>query len=194
MDNVYTDAQNAVSADQQQIGQLNTQIKKLSDEYIGFTVAASVSPLFVFFPFFGIFIAIADAATFGVLATQVKNQLGDLTSSLNSATADEQKKSALVTQLGGFNTTAGDVESDGQDFLTAIATLESGWGKFSDQITTRLKALTAADLSNWGEFMQKLGFQTAIDGWKLIGQKAEQFFDAGFVQFSTNTSSWLSGE
>ncbi len=192
--NVFTDAQNAVSADQQQIDQLNTQIKKLNDEYIGFTVAASVSPLFVFFPFFGIFIAIADAATFGVLATQVKNQLGALTSSLNSATADEQKKSALVTQLGGFNTTAGDVESDGQAFLDAIATLESGWGKFSDQITTRLKALTPADLNNWGDFMQKLGFQTALAGWQLIGQKAEQFFDAGFVQFSTNTSSWLSGE
>ena len=191
-DSVYAAAQNAVSADQQQIDQLNTQIKKLNDEYIGFTVAASVSPLFVFFPFFGILLAIADAATFGVLATQVKNQLGDLTGSLNSATADQQKKSALVTQLGGFNNTAGDVDTDGQDFLTAIATLESGWGKFADQITTRLKALTSDDLSNWGEFMQKLGFQTALDGWQLIGQKAEQFFDAGFVQFSTNTTSWLS--
>ena len=191
-DNVYKDAQNAVSSDQQQIEQLNGQIKKLNDEYIGFTVAASVSPLFVFFPFFGILIAIADATTFGVLATQVKNQLGSLTSSLNSATADEQKKSALVTQLGGFNTTAGDVETDGQDFLTAIGKLSSGWTEFSNQITTQLNALTPDDLKNWGEFMQKVGFQDAVKGWNLIEQKAEQFYFAGFVQFSTDTSSWLS--
>jgi hypothetical protein len=190
--NVYTDAQNAVSSDQQQISQLNSQIKQLNDEYIGFTVAASVSPLLVFFPFFGILLAIADAATFGVLATQVKNQLGGLTSSLNSATEDEQKKAALVTALDGFNKTATDVEDDGQDFLTAIKTLLSGWEEFSSQITTRLNALTPDDLKNWGDFMQKLGFQTAIQGWQLIETKAEQFFQAGFVQFSTDTSSWLS--
>jgi hypothetical protein len=189
---VYTDAQNAVSGDQQQIDQLNDQIKQLNTEYIGFTVAASVSPVLVFFPFFGIFLAIADAATFGVLATQVKNQLNGLTSSLNSATQDEQKKAALVTALDGFNKTAQDVECDGQDFLTAIKTLLSGWEEFSGQITTRLNALTPDDLKNWGEFMQKLGFQTAIDGWQLIETKAEEFFQAGFVQFSAGTSSWLS--
>ena len=190
--NVYTDAQNAVSADQQQISQLNDQIKQLNTEYIGFTVAASVSPVFVFFPFFGIFIAIADATTFGILATKVKNQLAGLTSSLNSATADEQKKSALVTQVGGFNTMAGDVETDGQDFLTAIGKLASGWDEFSNQITTQLNALTVADLKNWEQFMQKLGFQDALTGWTLIETKAEDFFQAGFVQFSTDTSSWLS--
>ena len=65
--NVYTDAQNAVSSDEQQIAQLNDSIKQLNDEYIGFTVAGSVAPLLLLFPFFGIFLAIADAATFGVL-------------------------------------------------------------------------------------------------------------------------------
>ena len=191
-DSVYTAAQNAVSADQQQIDQLNTQIKKLNDEYIGFTVAASVSPLFVFFPFFGIFLAIADAAAFGVLATQVKNELGGLTSSLNSATEDEQKKAALVTQLDGFNKMTIDVETDGQDFLNAIKKLLSGWEEFSGQITTQLNALTAKDLQNWSDFMQKVEFQTAVQGWGTIARKSEEFYFAGFVQFSTDTSSWLS--
>jgi hypothetical protein len=190
--NVYADAQNAVSSEQQQIDQLNDQIKQLNDEYIGFTVAASVSPLLLLFPFIGIYLAVADAVTFAVLASQVKNQLNNLNTSLSSATKEEQKKAALVTQLGGFNTSAGDVETDGQDFLNAISKLLSGWAEFSNQIATQLNALTPEDLENWGKFMDKVGFQTALDGWALINNRAEAFFQAGFVQFSTDTSTWLS--
>jgi hypothetical protein len=190
--NIYTDAQNAVSSDEQQIDQLNDQIKQLNEEYIGFTVAASVSPVLLLFPFFGIFLAIADATTFAVLASKVKDQLNDLSTSLNSATGDEQKKSALVAQLGGFNKVAGNVETDGQDFLNAISKLLSGWAEFSNQITTRLSALTPEDLEDWSKFMDEIHFQTALDGWKLIEAKAEAFFQTGFVQFSTDTSSWLS--
>ena len=131
--NVYTDAQNAVDSDEQQIAQLNDSIKQLNDEYIGFTVAGSVAPLLLLFPFFGIFLAIADAATFGVLATKAEAAAGRR-NSLNSATEDEQKKSALVTQLGGFNKVTNDVEADGQDFLNAIGQLIGGWNEFSSQI------------------------------------------------------------
>jgi hypothetical protein len=190
--NVYSDAQNAVSSDQQQIDQLNDQIKKLNDEYIGFTAAASASPLLLLFPFFGIFLAIADAVTFAVLASQVKSQLSELQNQLSSATEEEQKKATLVTQLGGFNKVAGDVETDGQDFLDAIATLGVGWAEFSGQISTQLNALTPKDVENWDDFLLTLGFQAAIMGWNLIENKAEQFFQAGFVQFSTDTSNWLS--
>jgi hypothetical protein len=190
--NVYSDAQNAVSSDQQQIDQLNDQIKKLNDEYIGFTAAASASPLLLLFPFFGIFLAIADAVTFAVLASQVKSQLSELQNQLSSATEEEQKKATLVTQLGGFNKVAGDVETDGQDFLDAIATLGVGWAEFSGQISTQLNALTPNDVENWDDFLLTLGFQAAIMGWNLIENKAEQFFQAGFVQFSTDTSNWLS--
>ena len=122
----------------------------------------------------------------------MKQQLDDTRNSLNSATEDEQKKSALVTQLGGFNKVTNDVETDGQDFLNAISQLIGGWNEFSSQITLRLQSLTPEDVANWSAFMDKVQFQTALDGWTLIANKAEQFFQAGFVQFSTDTSRWLS--
>jgi hypothetical protein len=192
--NVYTDAQDAVTADMAQIAQLNASIKQLNDEYIGFTVAASVSPVLIIFPILGIFLAIADAVTFGVLATKVKQQLDAARQTLESTTEEEQKKAALVTQLDGFNKAAADVETDGQDFLTAISGLISGWSEFSDQITLRLTSLTADDVKDWSAFLTKIGFQTALDGWTLVATKAEQFYQAGFVQFSTDTSSLVSAD
>lgn len=191
-DNVLTDAQTAVSSYQRQIDQLTDQIKKLNDEYIGFTVAASVSPLLMFFPFFGPFLAIADAATFGVLAKQVKGQLDGLQSQLNSATEEEKKKSALVAQLGSFNKVAGDVETDGQAFLNAISGMLSSLTDWSVQISTQLNALTPEDLENWSALIQRVGFEAALTGWQQIETAAEAFFTAGFMKFSTDTSSWLS--
>jgi hypothetical protein len=183
--NVLADANSAVANDKKAIDNLNKTIKQLNDEYIGFTVAASVSPVLILIPFLGPFIAIADATTFGILATKVKQQLEGLKSTLSQTQADYQKKSALVTQLGNFNLSTTDVDTDSKQFLDAIGTLISGWSEFTGQITLRLNGLTVADVADWSAFMTKLGFQTALDGWNLIDQKAEAFYQAGFVQFST---------
>jgi hypothetical protein len=190
--NVLTDAQSAVSSDQQQIEQLNDQIKQLNDEYIGFTATASSSPVFLVFGLVGILIAIADAATFGVLATKVKQQLDAVRSSLKSTTEDYQKKAALVTQVGGFNQVAGDVQADGQKFLSAISGMLSSLTDWSVQISTQLGALTPEDLVDWDKFQQRVGFQAALTGWQQIETAAETFFTAGFLQYKTGTSSWLS--
>jgi hypothetical protein len=188
--NVYKDAQGDVSADQTKISQLNSDIKQLNDEYIGFTVAGSVAPLIFLFPLFGPFLAIADAATFGVLATKVSNELGGLRDELKGVSADEQKKTALVTQLQGFNLSAQDVEGDGTAFLDTISKLSGGWTEFSNQITLRLQSLTVQDLQDWGAFMQKINFQSAVKGWGLISSKAETFFQTGLVQFDPPPASF----
>lgn len=182
--NIYKDAQGDVSADQTKISQLNANIKQLNDEYIGFTVAASVAPIIFLFPLFGPLLMVADAATFSVLATQVSNELSGLRTQLDGVSADEQKKTALVTQLQGFNLSAQDVESDGTAFLDTISTLSGGWTEFTNQITTRLNSLTAADLQDWSAFMQKVEWKTAINGWSNIASVAEKFFQTGLVQFS----------
>ncbi len=182
--NVYKDAQGDVSADETKISQLNADIKQLNDEYIGFTVAGSVAPLIFLFPLFGPLIAIADAATFGVLATKVSGELSGLKTELEGVSADEKKKTALVTQLQGFNLSAQDVESDGTAFLNTISKLSGGWTEFTTQIQTRLNALTPTDLQDWSAFMQKVGFNSAVTGWQLISSKAESFFQTGLVQFS----------
>lgn len=183
--NVLSVAQADVSADETQVKTLTDNINELNKEYIGFTVAASVSPVFVLFPFFGLFIAIADATTFGVLAAKVKAQMDALNEQLKGVEADEQKKTALVTQLTGFNTASLDVETDGKAFLDTIGQLISGWAEFTSQINLRLTSLTPDDVANWSAFLDKIGFQSALAGWQLIAAKAESFFQTGFVAFST---------
>lgn len=186
--NVYNDAQSLVTADKTQIDSMNSTIDELNKEYIGFTVAASSAPLFLLIPFFGPLLAVADATTFGVLATKVKQQMDDLRNQLSGVEADEQKKAALVTQLGGFNVSVGDVATDGKDFIDAIATMASGWGEFQAQINLRLGSLTVADVQDWSAFMDKINFQAAVDGWTLIASKAETFYQAGFVKFASSSA------
>ena len=186
--NVLTDAQNAVKADDATIKQMNDTIKQLNDEYIGFTVAASVSPLFLLIPVVGIFLAVADATTFGVLASKVKEALDKAKKALEAEEEEEKKKAALVTQLTNFNKAVEDVDVDGKAFINAITTLIGGWTEFSQQITLRLDSLTADDVSNWGEFMTKIEFQSALAGWNLIASKSEDFYTAGFVRFSQQSS------
>jgi hypothetical protein len=188
-DNVYKDAQSQVTADQAQIDSLNSTLSELNKEYIGFTVAASVAPVLFLIPFFGPFIAVADATTFGVLASKVKQHMDELRSTLSGVEEDQQKKTALVLQLGGFNHSVLDVESDGKDFLDAIATMQSGWAEFQTQINLRLSSLTVQDVTDWSAFMDKVGFQAALTGWKLIASKAETFYQTGFVKFTTQNNS-----
>jgi hypothetical protein len=186
--NVLTDAQNAVKDDQAAIDQMNTTIKQLNDEYIGFTVAASVSPVFLLIPFFGPIIAVADATTFGVLAAKVKKELDAAREALSKEEALEQQKAALVTQLTGFNKSVADVDVDGKAFLDAISTLISGWGEFTNQVNLRLNSLTTADVEDWSAFLTKINFQASLNGWNLIATKAESFYTAGFVRFSEQST------
>jgi hypothetical protein len=118
-----------------------------------------------------------------------RSQLDAVKQALANEQEEEQKKAALVTQLTGFNASAKDVDVDGKAFLDAISKLMAGWTEFGDQITLRLKSLTTDDVKDWSEFMTKLGFKTSLDGWNLIASKAEDFFTAGLVQFSQQTSS-----
>ncbi|GEO81115.1 hypothetical protein [Pararhodospirillum oryzae] len=188
-DNVLEEAQKAVSDDADAIKQMNKDLKKLNDEYIGFTVAASSSPLLLLVPVFGPVLAVADAATFGTLAAKVKQEIDELNKKLKTVEKDQQQKSALVTQLTGFNAQAEDVDADGKAFLQTISTMIACWVEFSTQVQTRLKELSPDDLKDWSQFMQQIEFQSAIDGWKLIEQKSEEFYQTGFVRFSTDTSS-----
>jgi hypothetical protein len=186
--NILSDAKAAEATDAQTIDQLNSTIKQLNDEYVGFTVAASVSPVLLLVPFAGPFLAVADATTFAVLATKVKSQLDAAQARLDQVSDDDKKKQALIAVLGQFNLSAGDVETDGQDFLNTISTMISGWSEFQNQIKLRVGALTEDDVKNWDAFMTQLGFQTALTGWNLVAEKAESFYQTGFVQFSTQSS------
>lgn len=186
--NILDMAKKVVKDDKDAITELNKQIKKLNDEYIGFTVAASVSPVFLLIPFVGLFLAVADATTFAILAENVRKMLDAVKKSLASKQKDENKKATLVTQLTGFNGKAADVDTDGKEFLDTIGTLIAGWGEFNNQIDLRLKSLTADDLKDWSAFLQKIGFQTALDGWNLIETKSEEFYQTGFVRFSQQNS------
>ena len=184
-DNILAEAETIAGADHELIDGLVGNIKTLTEEYVDFTLAAELAPVFLLFPVFGVVLAIADGVTFAEMANKVKGQLDGAFKDLKLDTDDEQKKTALVAALKQFKVDAENVEADGQEFLDAISGLMGGWSEFSSQIVLRLRALTPADVAHWGEFLTQLGFENAIEGWDLIAAKAESFYQNGFVRFST---------
>ena len=187
--NILAEATTIAGNDATQIGTLNDQITSLNKEYTGFVIGASLSPLFLFLGPPGVFLAVADAAAFGVEATKVKNALDNAKALLRDDEQDQAQKLALVAVLDGFNKATQDVETDGTAFLTAIGTMAQGWTSFSTQIGSLLQNLTVADVAKWDDFMQRLNFTHARDGWNIVASKAEEFYDKGFVVFSTPPSS-----
>ncbi|APC14641.1 hypothetical protein BLL42_02420 [Pseudomonas frederiksbergensis] len=186
--NILTDATSVLGSDKTQVDTLNSTIDDLNKEYIGFTVAACMAPLLFLIPIIGPVVAIADATTFGILATKVKKQMEDLRNTVSGLEEDEQKKAALVLVLGNFNKSINDVETDGTEFLNAVSTLAGGWAEFESQINLRLQSLTVQDVQDWSAFMDKINFKIAVSGWSLIASKAETFYQAGLVTFTTKAS------
>lgn len=185
--NVLSVAQGDVSADTSEINALNEQISTLNKEYIGFTVAACVSPVFLGIPFVGVFLTVADATTFGVMAAEVKKQLDALNEQLASTELDYQEKSQLVAQLQAFDSTSSTVETDGVAFLAAISGLIGGWSEFASQIADNVAALTMSDVDDWPAFLVQVGFQAAVTNWQAIATQAQVFYGAGFVTFAPAT-------
>jgi hypothetical protein len=185
-DNVLASAKKIVHDDLENLKKLTKHIHKLNDEYIGFTVAASLSPIFLLIPFYGIILAIADAATFGALAKETKDALDQARRDFKTQGDEEKKKAALVTVLSHFNDSVIPVKKDGDEFLATIATMVAGWTEFSGQILNQLEHLTPEDLKDWSAFLQKVNFQSAVDAWTRIAQKAEDFANAGFIKFNSS--------
>jgi len=186
--NVLSAAKTIVKTDLANIKKLKHHIHKLNDEYIGFVVAASMSPIFLLIPFFGIFLAIADAATFGELAKETKDALEKARKDLAKQGKEEQLKAALVTVLEDFNGSVLNVKTEGDNFVKTIETMIAGWTDFSNQIKNQLEHLTPEDLKDWSAFLQRVNFQSALAAWNNIAAKAEQFATAGFISFNSSNS------
>ncbi len=188
--NVLKDAKQAVQHEDELIngkdgkGGLIRNIKHLNDEYTGFTIAASLAPLFLLIPIFGPLLAVADAATFAALAITVKKEIAVLQKSLKKDEGEKKKKVALVAVLGHFNASALDVETDGEDFVKALNTLVAGWVEFVNEINAQLADLTEDDVKDWSAFLQKVNFQASLVQWNLIASTAQTFFKTGFASFS----------
>lgn len=186
--NVLESAKGDVKSAADELERLAHEIDTLNKEYIGFTVGASLAPVFLIIPFLGIFLSIADATTLGVLASRVKERLDEARHNRDVALEDQAKKAALVLTLEGFNKAVSNVKADGGAFLDAIGQLASGWSEFVSQIDLRLKALTPKEVESWSTFMDTIQFKAAIDGWNLIASRAESFYQAGFVKFTAEKS------
>ncbi len=187
--NVLTQAENDVTADNLEIHQIHDNIDTLNDEYIGFTIAAGLAPVFLLVPFFGPFLAIADAATFVTLAIEVHKELVKAKARLANEKAEKQKKVSLVTQLKLFNASSSVVESQGASFLNTLGQMTAGWTEFVSQINKRLNTLTVRDVEDWSAFLTRVNFQASLNQWNLVASKAEDFFTKGFVKFDPQSGS-----
>ena len=186
--NVLSVAQAAYSSDETEIKTITDDVHELNKKYIEYVIAAALAPLFSLIPLVGGILSVADATTFGILAKKVHDEIDALNQKLKGVEEDDQKKHALITVLTHFNAAVADVQADGLAFVKAIGDTIGGWAEFQTQITSQLKEVTVADLSDMSAFLEKVHFQSARDGWNTIASNAEAFVENGFVKFSPRTS------
>lgn len=183
--NVLDAANAALVTEKGDLGKMLDLVKKYNDEYIGFTVAASVAPLLSVVPPLFFFFAVGDAAIFGPLAAKAKEAL-DNERKLVADEKDEIKhKKALVAQVTALNGAAEQVNTNGAEFLNTLSQMVGGWTEFTTQVGLRLKSLTEDDVKEWSKFLQKINFKAGLQGWNTIANKAEDFALKGMVTFKT---------
>lgn len=186
--NVVADAQSAYASDQQDIQDMTKSLHDLNKEYTKDVALACSSPAFLLIPFVGVPLAIADATVFGLKAEAVKKKIAAVKQQLTAKDQDEQKKGLLVTQVTHFQQAITDVDTDGQDFLSKIGALSTGWAQFPTQMNAALGKITVQDVQDWGAFMDKVEFKATQDLWKQIADVAQTFYSSGFASFSTSNS------
>lgn len=189
-DNVYSEAGKDVSEDEKSMKDLREQIKKLNDMYIGFTVAASCSPLFLLIPIIGIPMAIADATAFGIEAEKVRKARNAAEAQLKSVEADKLKKISLRDKINELNGNAQNLNTWGNNFLGDLKNVTLSWTKMTDNLQNIVAQTDEKDMENMALFMEKIHLTNAKKDWQDIGTAAENFMDNGFLKFETQPSSF----
>lgn len=181
--NVLSTAQTDLTNDTTDLTSDTAQLAKLNQEYIGFTVAAALSPVISLEPPLFLIDGIIDAAVFTGLAVAWKTKIDNLKATIASLKTEKQQAAALVTQVTSFNSFAALTVAQGQSFIDAVDQMAAGLIDFQTQLTAVESELNNFD--SFDDFFQQIHMQAAIDDWNNVASYANSWVTQGFVQFQT---------
>lgn len=179
--NVLTAAQNDVTEISSQIATLQSEIATDNQQYLAFTITASVSPALSLLPPLFFLQGLIDAAVFGSLAGVWKGKLDALNSQLQQQQAAEQQKTQLVADLTTFNQQASTIGTYGTTFLNDVDGLVKAWTNFVGTLNTAVKDIQTAQKDANFKFLQEGLISAACTEWQTAITAIENFKASGFM-------------
>jgi len=130
----------------------------------------------------------AAAAAAGVLghdAVEARDNYNKYCAKRDAASADEQKKHQLITDLGGLNTSVGKVGTAAANFVNTLAQVAAAWVTIGQDLAYIVNNYTPEELSNYNWVNQSLKCEQATQDWATIGTAAQAFTIQSLVPFSS---------
>jgi hypothetical protein len=180
-DNVLAAAKQKVTDLSNDITSLQSQVATANQQYLAFTISASLAPVACMLPPLFIFGGIIDAAVCGSLAGVWKGKLDALNTQLQQEQVEEQKKAQLVADLQVLNDHADMINTTGLDFLNAVGSMVDGWATLTSQLADLIGNLSPDKLDDEGTFLLVTTLKGAVTSWNNVMSAADQFRNAGFL-------------
>lgn len=132
----------------------------------------------------------AAAVAAGVLghdAVEARDNYNKYCNERDAASADEQKKQQLITDLGGLNTAVGNVGTAAGNFVSTLAQVAAAWVTIGQDLAYIVHTYTPEQLSKYSWVNQALKCEDATNDWQIIATAAQAYTQNSLVPFTTHT-------
>lgn len=147
------------------------------NQWLAYTISASVSSVTVLVLSFGWLLPVAAAlgGGLGAAAAVARKNYEKLCSQLKDAGVEKTKKTQLITDLTGLNTQLGDVSTSIGKFHTSLERVEGVWLGVELSLDDIVRNCTVEQLSNYQSMRQVFAILGAQDEWASIADMSKAF-------------------
>ncbi|MGC2400412.1 MAG: alpha-xenorhabdolysin family binary toxin subunit A [Acidobacteriaceae bacterium] len=182
----YTDAQAAEGQDASDVAIFQTDANAAYKEWENYTIAATTTSVGITVLSCGLLwpVGAALGGGLGYAAGKARESYNNYCGERNQATADEQKKAQLVTDLSGFNSQIQNVSGASASFLSTLQQVEGAWTTIGQNLSYIVNNYTDAQLSSYSWIVQALNLNQATQDWQAIGAAAQSYTTNSLVTFT----------
>jgi len=195
---VYSGSSSSLLADVNQIiGKLKSDIEETQasadnayKKWRDYTIAAVTTSVGVMILSAGLLwpLAVGLAAGLGTAAALAKAQYNALMDEVHALDADRQKKTRLVTDLTGFNSSIATIAPALGEFKDSLQTIEGVWNDVGMNLAYIVNNYSVDQLSDLSWVMQTMKILDAQKKWGDIAATTQQFAQNSLVSYDFSTS------
>ncbi len=195
---VYAGSSSDLLADVNQIiGKLKTSIDQTQDaadaaykKWRDYTIAAVTTSVGIMILSAGLLwpVAVGLGVGLGVAAEMAKAQYNSLMDDVHNLEVDKQKKTLLVTDLSGLNSSVATIAPAMSEFKSSLEVIEGVWNDVGMNLAYIVNNYSVAQLSDLSWVMQAMRIGDAQKKWQDIATTTQQFSQNSLISYDFSTS------
>lgn len=195
---VYAGASSDLLANVNQIiGKLKTSIAETQDaadaaykKWRDYTIAAVTTSVGIMILSAGLLwpVALGLGVGLGVAAEMAKAQYNQLMNDVHDLELDKQKKTLLVTDLSGLNSSVATIAPAMSEFKSSLEVIEGVWNDVGMNLAYIVNNYSVAQLSDLSWVMQAMRIGDAQKKWQDIATTTQQFSQNSLISYDFSTS------